>query len=130
MRFAPDDTAAGHFIQGYDESGIVIGGRRHTASVLVCAEFVESPWGTGDLAGLDPAQRERLHGLAPQVLLFGTGRRSRLPRPELLLPFSRLGIGVEIMTTIAACRTYNLLLAEGRRVVAVLLPPGADPDDD
>ena len=129
MRFAPDDTAAGHFIQGYDESGIVIGGQRHEASVLVCAEFVESPWGTGDLAELDPAQRERLRGLAPQVLLFGTGRRSRLPRPELLLPFSRFGIGVEIMTTIAACRTYNLLLAEGRRVVAVLLPPGAEPGD-
>ena len=130
MRFAPDDTAAGHFIQGYDESGIVIAGRRHEGPVLVCAELVESPWGTADLTGLDAAQRERLQGLAPQVLLFGTGRRSRLPRPELLLPFSRLGIGVEIMTTIAACRTYNLLLGEGRRVVAVLLPPDADPDGD
>ncbi len=129
MRFAPDDNAAGHFIQGYDDTGIVIGGRRHEASVLVCAELVESPWGTPDLAGLNAAQLERLRALAPQILLLGTGRRSRLPRPELLLPFSRLGIGVEIMTTTAACRTYNLLLAEGRRVVAVLLPPGADAGD-
>jgi uncharacterized protein len=126
MHFAPDDSATGHFIQGYDETGIVIGGRRHTATVLVCAERVESPWDAGDLARLSGAPLEQLVALAPQVLLLGTGRRAWLPRPELLQPFGRLGIGVEVMTTEAACRTYNLLLAEGRRVVAVLLPPAAE----
>lgn len=126
MRFAPDDPPTAHLIQGYDQTGIVIGGQRHTSSVLVCAELVESPWGAADPAGWDAQQLDRLFTLAPQVLLLGTGLRPRLPRPALLLPFSQRGIGVEIMTTAAACRTYNLLVTEGRRVVAVLLPPGSE----
>jgi uncharacterized protein len=109
-----------------DVAGETVGAIERGLMVLVCAERVESPWDAGDLARLSGAPLEQLVALAPQVLLLGTGRRAWLPRPELLLPFGRLGIGVEVMTTEAACRTYNLLLAEGRRVVAVLLAPAAE----
>jgi uncharacterized protein len=130
MRFAPDDTAGGHWIEGYDETGIVIRGERHTGPLLVCAERVESPWGeVRDPTALSDAQLDELLALAPQILLLGTGRTARLPRPALLLPFSRRGIGVEIMATTAACRTYNVLSAEGRRVVAVLMPPAFELGD-
>ena len=54
-------------------------------------------------------------------LLFGTGRCQRFPRPELLRPFMAARIGVEIMDTAAACRTYNILALEGRNVAAALL---------
>jgi uncharacterized protein len=124
MRFAHDDNTGGYAIQGYDETGVVIRGQRHTTSLLVCADRLDVPWGpVADPTGLRPEQVTELVALAPQVLLLGTGRRALLPRPTLMLPFGRLGIGVEIMSTPAACRTYNLLLAEGRRVVAVLMPP-------
>lgn len=124
MRFAPDDSGGGSAIQGYDETGVVIRGQRHTATLLVCADRLHSPWWpVTDPMALGPEQLTELVALGPQVLLLGTGRRALLPRPTLLLPFSERGIGVEIMTTAAACRTYNLLLAEGRRVVAVLAPP-------
>jgi uncharacterized protein len=124
MRFAPDGSAVGYSIQGYDETAVLINGRRHTAGLLVCAESLRSPWGPAtDPTALTAEQLDQLLALAPQVLLLGTGRRALLPRPALLLPFSQRGVGVEIMTTAAACRTYNVLAAEGRRVVAVLMPP-------
>jgi uncharacterized protein len=127
MRFAPDGSAGGYSIQGYDDSAVLINGQRHTDCLLVCAEALRSPWGpTTDPTLLAPEQLEQLLALAPQVLLLGTGRRALLPRPALLLPFSQRGVGVEIMTTVAACRTYNVLAAEGRRVVAVLMPPDFD----
>jgi uncharacterized protein len=124
MRFAPDDNGGTYAIQGYDETGVVIRGQRHTSALLVCPDRLDVPWGpVADPTALAPEQLAELVALAPQVLLLGTGRRALLPRPALMLPFTQSGIGVEIMTTVAACRTYNLLLAEGRRVVAVLMPP-------
>lgn len=57
----------------------------------------------------------------PEVLLVGTGSKQVLMAPELLLPLLRAGVGVECMSTHAAARTYNILMAEGRRVVAALI---------
>ena len=65
---------------------------------------------------------ERLREHDPEVVIIGTGARHIFPPAALLHPFGRDGIGVEIMSTAAACRTYNILSAEGRRVVALLLP--------
>ncbi len=59
---------------------------------------------------------------APEVLLIGTGRRQRMLPPEVLRPLLAAGIGVEAMDTEAAARTYNILMAEGRRVVVALIP--------
>jgi uncharacterized protein len=62
-----------------------------------------------------------LADLAPELVIFGTGARLRFPAPALLRPLIERGIGVETMDTAAACRTYNVLLGEGRAVVAALL---------
>ena len=59
--------------------------------------------------------------LAPEIVLLGTGAQFRFPEPALLAPLYKAGIGVEVMDTPAACRTYNILLGEGRNVVAALL---------
>lgn len=63
---------------------------------------------------------------APEVLLVGTGARQRFLHPDVLRPLLAAGIGVEIMDTHAASRTYNILIAEGRRVVVALIPPNGD----
>lgn len=63
---------------------------------------------------------------APEVLLVGTGARQRFLRPEVLRPLLAIGVGVEVMDTHAASRTYNILMAEGRRVVVALIPPNGD----
>ena len=65
---------------------------------------------------------------APEVLLVGTGARQRLLHPATYAPLSRLGIGVEAMDTQAAARTYNILMAEGRRVVVALMPMAGEPE--
>jgi uncharacterized protein len=63
--------------------------------------------------------------LEPEVVLLGTGARQQFLHPSRLAPIYRAGVGVEIMTTAAACRTFNILVAEERRVVAALLPASA-----
>ena len=65
---------------------------------------------------------ERILERRPEVVLLGTGARHVFPSPGLLAPLTRAGIGVEVMSTSAACRTWNILNAEGRKVVALLLP--------
>ncbi|WP_298015045.1 MTH938/NDUFAF3 family protein [uncultured Castellaniella sp.] len=84
------------------------------------------------LVGLDAAPRDPLAFLddapaalpegAPEVLLIGTGTRQIFLSPEVTRPLLQLGIGVETMTTQAAARTYNILMSEERRVLALLLP--------
>ncbi len=71
---------------------------------------------------LSAATIRRLLERHPEVVLLGTGARHVFPPPGLLAPLTRAGIGVEVMSTSAACRTYNILGAEGRKVVALLLP--------
>ena len=60
----------------------------------------------------------------PEVILLGTGNRLQFPHPRLTRPLQQAGIGLEAMDTVAACRTYNILMAEGRQVLAALLPTG------
>ncbi|MGB6007234.1 Mth938-like domain-containing protein [Castellaniella sp.] len=89
------------------------------------------------LIGLDPARRNPMDFLddapstlpegAPEVLLIGTGTRQTFLAPETTRPLLQLGIGVETMTTQAAARTYNILMSEERRVLALLLP--GDPQE-
>lgn len=77
------------------------------------------------LAFLDePATAPALPPNAPEVLLIGTGARQRFLRPEVLRPLLGGGIGIEVMDTQAAARTYNILMSEGRRVVVALIPTG------
>ena len=59
---------------------------------------------------------------APEVLLVGTGARQQFLPPATLAPLLRAGIGIETMDTQAAARTYNILMAEGRRVIVALIP--------
>jgi len=73
----------------------------------------------GDLSA---ATIERILERNPEVVLLGTGARHVFPSPGPLAPLARAGIGVEVMSTSAACRTWNILNAEGRKVVALLLP--------
>jgi len=75
------------------------------------------------LAFLDDADSGPvLTGIGPEVLLVGTGERQRMLSPSILYPLMKAGVGVEVMDTKAAARTYNILMAEGRRVVVALLP--------
>ena len=109
-----------HAFTAYGEGYVEVDGQRHVASLVVLPERV-APWPVPGFEALAEAHFEALAALAPEVVLLGTGATLRFPHPSLLRPLARARIGFETMDTRAACRTYNVLVAEGRKVAAALL---------
>jgi len=106
---------------GHGPDYVAVNGQRFTRPVVVTAEAVHTDWSAPDFAGLAPAHFEYFLALKPEVLLFGTGARQQFAHPNLYHELIRAGIAIEFMDTPAACRTYNILVAEDRRVVAAVL---------
>jgi uncharacterized protein len=121
MKFSEFDTDATTLIEAYEHDRVRIAGRDYTGGVLVSAEGITAGWGPDSPADLAAEHLEPLLEAAPQVVVLGTGRRQKFPDPAVYFALLEQGIGVEIMDTGAACRTYNILAGEGRRVVAALL---------
>lgn len=120
MKLQPDrfDVQA---ITGYGPGWVGVGTQRYTHSLVVSSQGELFDWAAVAFEQLEAAHFERLAGLGVQVLIFGSGSRIRFPRPVWLRPLVAAGIGMETMDTAAACRTYNVLAQEGRRVAAALL---------
>lgn len=114
-------------VTGYGPGYIEINKVRYTHSVLVMPEGDVRAWPAGRFEELAPDQFESLLPYGPEVVLLGTGDRLRFPHPRLTAALATRRIGVDTMDMQAACRTYNILMAEGRKVAAVLLlEPGAE----
>lgn len=105
----------------YAEDHVMVNGERHENSVVVLAERVCCDWNAASFDELNETHFAYLLDLRPDVLLLGTGARQRFPHFSLYRALTGAGVGVECMATPAACRTYNILAAEGRRVVAAIL---------
>jgi uncharacterized protein len=100
---------------------VMVNGERHERSIVVLAEEVRSDWVVAGFDELTEAHFAYFVALKPDVLLLGTGATQRFPHPRLYRALTDAGIGVECMDTPAACRTYNILVAEDRKVVAAIL---------
>ena len=122
MKLTVDAPTAANLIRGYSAEGFRIGTRDCTGSVIVSASTLIENWRPRDMSELEVADLEPAFALSPEVLLIGSGARQVFPHAELLAYFYRSRIGFEVMTTGAACRTYNVMLSEGRVVVAALMP--------
>jgi uncharacterized protein len=99
--------------------------QRHTTSVIVAPEGPVREWPVSSFEALTPELFEILGESTPEVVLLGTGARMRFPHPRLTAALMKRGIGVEAMDSGAACRTYNILMQEDRRVVAAILVEAA-----
>ena len=121
MKFSELETDVGPLIEAYEPGQVRIQGQHYQGSLAVTAGRVLSDWGPAGFDALEPAHFEAIADLAPQVVVLGTGERQRFPDPALYALLLAQGIGIEIMDTGAACRTYNILAGEGRRVVAALI---------
>jgi uncharacterized protein len=121
MKFSEADVGDGHRIQGYEPGRIVIDGESHRAGLILTPDRIIPGWGPEDPEGLSEDDIAALVELSPQVIVIGTGRRQVFPAPAVYAAAMRCGVGVEIMDTGAACRTYNIVMAEGRRIVAGLM---------
>jgi uncharacterized protein len=107
---------------GYGEGYVLVNGARHESSVIVTPERV-LPWSATTFDALAEPDFDVFQGLALEILLIGTGPTQRFPHPRLTRALMEKRIGIEAMDVPAACRTYNILIAEGRRVAAALLLP-------
>ena len=121
MKLHADPLTALNTVTAYGPDFIDINQTRHHGHLLVSPDRPVTPWSVTGFAALRSEDFEALADLAPEVVLLGTGQRQRFVAPSLTAPLARRGVGVECMTTAAACRTYNILMAEGRRVVAAFL---------
>ncbi|MFV1997598.1 MAG: Mth938-like domain-containing protein [Acidiferrobacterales bacterium] len=95
--------------------------KTYTRSLVVAANILREDWPLSDIAALEQVHLESILEHEPELILLGTGNRLIFPNPENLRLLIESGIGYEIMDTAAACRTYNVLAAEGRHVVAGLI---------
>lgn len=90
-------------------------------SLVITPRQLIRDWPPQTLAELSAAHMQALVALRPEVVLIGSGARFAWPEPAALTPLMQAGIGYEVMDTAAACRTYNILMSDGRRVAAALL---------
>lgn len=121
MKFTLDRPATLHVIRAYQPGLIRIGDREYARSVIVSAQALIDDWRPQHVGELVAADLEPALALGPEVLLLGSGARQVFPAPELLRQLHAARIGFEVMDTGAACRTYNVLVAEGRAVAAALI---------
>jgi uncharacterized protein len=126
MKLSLANPSGQNVISGYGPGYVTVGPLRHETNLVVMPETLLEPWAPGGFEALSEDDFRAVAQLQPEIVLLGTGARQRFPAPQLLRPLIDARIGVETMDTPAACRTYNVLLAEGRSVVAALLFEGAD----
>ena len=123
MHIAPELGDSAYKITGFNEQSIHINNEAYHQPLLLSPNQLIYPWEVTDVASLTLAQLEPALALKPQLILFGTGQRWLMLAPSLQAALQQAGIGVEMMHTTSACRTFNLLQEEGRLVVAALWPP-------
>lgn len=110
-----------NLVTGYGDGHLMINRVRHDGNLLLDANRVIGGWAPGGFAALDASDFAAIVALGPEVVLVGTGSRLRFPPVGVLRPLIEARIGYEIMDLAAACRTYNVLVSEGRAVAAALL---------
>lgn len=121
MKFSPADPGSGFTIQSYGPGQVTVNGEPLHDNLVLTPERILRQWRPQDFSDLSRDDFDQLAALQPEILLLGTGRSQRFPAPNLYRTLIQRGIGVEVMDTGAACRTYNILVSEQREVVAALL---------
>lgn len=117
-------TGTGNVFTGYGEGFVRLGIVEYRENVVVTPDTIITAWGAGGFDALTEADFVSLAALRPEVALLGTGSSIRFPHPRLTRALTDARIGLEVMDTQAACRTFNILAAEGRKVAAAILIEG------
>jgi uncharacterized protein len=125
MKFQPDSLPGTNAISRVEIDAVWVNGQRFDGGLLVPWRGQVQAWDALAREGLVPAHFEHVLALKPELVIFGSGARHRFVPPALYRCLIDARIGLETMDSAAACRTYNVLAAEGRSVVAALLPPQA-----
>jgi uncharacterized protein len=120
MKFILDDAGDGLSIQHYDQGKVTVNGIVYTDNCVVLPDRVIAKWRPSSFTDLKPKDLSFLAELTPEIVILGTGETQHFPHPSLIEPLIQSRIGLEAMNTAAACRTFNILMSERRRVAAAL----------
>ena len=120
MKLHPDQSSV-QSISAYGDGWIAVDGERISSSVVIGSGGQRFAWSCGSFADLGAAHFEQLAAMETELVIFGSGSVIHFPDAAWLAPLMQRRIGIETMDTRAACRTYNILAGEGRKVVAALL---------
>ncbi len=121
MKFQPDTAEGVNTITRCEPGLVRVGGSDHSQSILVPWQGTVQAWGPAHVTQLTAAHFERTLALQPELVIFGSGARLQFIAPALYRGLIERRVGIETMDTAAACRTFNVLASEGRRVLAALL---------
>ena len=113
--------AAGNTFTGYGDDYVDINGARYQQNLIATPLMIIAPWSAVGFDSLTADDFAQVLALAPEIVLLGTGARIRFPHPRLTASLAAARIGLDVMDVKAACRTFNVLVAEGRKVAAALL---------
>ncbi len=118
MKFAEDHNDSKYQITGYESDGVEINGRLHKQAFILSPMELVNDWQPQKLSDLKNEHFEAFYAMKPEVIILGTGEKQIFPDREILKYLVQNRIGYEIMDTQAACRTFNIIMGEGRNVVA------------
>ena len=130
MKFTQQPTSGINLIRRYGADFITLGEEDIRTSCLVTAATLDRSWPPRTIEELEMQHLAPLFELAPEVVVLATGVRQKFPRAALRAEFATRRIGLEVMEIGAACRTYNVLVGEERRVLAAILLPGSGKDSE
>ncbi|WP_293775391.1 Mth938-like domain-containing protein [uncultured Oxalicibacterium sp.] len=124
MKLHSTPTQQYQTVTAYDDEGVEINLKRYAHSLLVLPESAPVAWDVSGFDSLSATHFDAINALQPDVVILGTGARQRFVHPRLIASLSQRRIGVESMDNQAACRTYNILMSEGRKVALALIFEG------
>jgi uncharacterized protein len=129
MKLHPTTTQQYQTVTGYELDWVEINAVRYDHSLIVLPEQAPTAWPVLSFDALQASDFSVIDALAPDLLILGTGQKQRFASPRLLTGLLGKRIGVECMDNQAACRTYNILMAEGRKVALAVILPARMPDN-
>ena len=121
MKMQSADNSNPNIFTAYGDDYACVNSIRHSKNIIVINNRLISDWTHSGFDDLTHADMQQLAALDVEIILLGTGKQLRFPRPELMQAFAIARKGLEVMDFHAACRTYNLLTGEKRKVAAALL---------
>lgn len=121
MKLQSDPHSGANTITGYGDGYVEINKTPYAHAVVLSSDGAISEWPVENFESLESKDFSQLIDLKTELIIIGTGKRQRFPKPELLKSLISAKIGFEVMDSQAACRTYNILVGEGRKVVLALI---------
>ena len=121
MKLQSDPHSGANTITGYGDGYVEINQTPYAHALLLSSDGAICAWPAQSFDSLEASHFAQMVELKPELILIGTGSKQRFPKPELLKSLILANIGFEIMDSQAACRTYNILVGEGRQVLLALI---------